>query len=69
MIIGIFRATPSALAKEVPTSSEPRSPGPLVKAIAVRSEGLIPALTRAWLTTGTMFCSWAREASSGTTPP
>lgn len=57
MIIGIFRATPSAFAKEVPTRSEPRSPGPLVKAIAVRSVGFIPALAKAWLTTGTMFCS------------
>ena len=69
MIMGMSRERLRALANEVPTRREPRRPGPLVKAIAVRSFADIPALRRASLTTGTMFCSWAREASSGTTPP
>ena len=35
----------------------------------LRSAGVTPAFRSASETTGTMFCSWAREASSGTTPP
>ena len=46
----------SPLAKEVPTSSEPKSPGPRVKATAVSSERWIPARRMASETTGTMFC-------------
>ena len=69
MIMGMSRATPMAFANEVPTSSEPSRPGPRVNAIAVSSEALTPALESASLTTGTMLSSWARDASSGTTPP
>ena len=67
--IGMSRDRDRALAKDVPTSSEPKRPGPRVKATAVRSSGATPALRSASETTGTMFCSCAREASSGTTPP
>ena len=37
MTMGMSRERERALAKEVPTSNDPRSPGPLVNAIAVRS--------------------------------
>lgn len=57
------------LAKEVPTRRDPKRPGPRVKAMAVRSSLVIPARRMAASTTGRMFCWWAREASSGTTPP
>ena len=61
------RANP--LAKLTPTSSEPMSPGPRVKATADSLSLVMPARLRAWSTTGTTFCWWALEASSGTTPP
>ena len=67
--MGMPAAMLRVFAKEVPTSSDPISPGPLVKAMAERSSTFTPALSRAWLTTGTMFCSCALDASSGTTPP
>lgn len=63
------RERESPLAKFVPTRSEPRSPGPRVKAMASMSWAVMPARRMASLTTGTIFCSWARDASSGTTPP
>ena len=44
------------LAKEVPTNNEPRSPGPLVKAIALSCFLSIFALRKAAVTTGTIFC-------------
>ena len=69
MTIGMSSESDSALAKEVPTRSDPSKPGPLVKAMAVSSSGFTPAFLSASETTGTMFCSWARDASSGTTPP
>jgi hypothetical protein len=37
--------------------------------MASSSSGATPASLRAVSTTGTMFCWWAREASSGITPP
>jgi len=57
------------LAKEVPTSNEPINPGPRVKATALNSDLSIPARLIASATTGIIFCWWARDASSGTTPP
>ncbi len=66
---GMPRARAKAFAKEVPTSSDPSNPGPLVKATAEISLRETPARFRATSTTGMMFCWWAREASSGTTPP
>ena len=62
-------AIDSPLAKETPTSSDPRSPGPRVKAMASTLSMVIPASLRAVSTTGTIFCWWARDASSGITPP
>ena len=59
----------SPLANDTPTSSEPSSPGPRVKAMASISSGVSPASLSAVSTTGMMFCWWAREASSGITPP
>ena len=67
--IGMSCATESPLANDTPTSSEPSSPGPRVKAMASRSEAVRPASRSAVSTTGMMFCWWAREASSGMTPP
>lgn len=67
--IGICRPSDKPLANEVPTSSEPSSPGPRVNAMALRSALVMPARRSAVSTTGTMFCWWARDASSGTTPP
>ena len=61
------RARP--LANDTPTNKEPIKPGPLVKAIALSCSFSTPALFKASCTTGTIFCWWAREASSGTTPP
>jgi len=56
-------------AKELPTKSDPNSPGPLVKAIADSWLLSMPARFYAVSTTGMMFCRCARDASSGTTPP
>ena len=63
------RAKPNDLEKDTPTNSEPKSPGPLVKATAeiwffFTLDSLI-----AWLTTGIIFCRCALDASYGTTPP
>src|ERR1700744_1640232 len=44
-------------------------PGDSVKAMEFSSSSRQPASLRAASTTGTMFCIWARLASSGTTPP
>ena len=67
--IGMLRAIESPLVNDTPTSSEPSRPGPRVKAMASRSEAVRPASRSAVSTTGMMFCWWAREASSGMTPP
>ncbi len=48
------RANP--LAKETPTSKDPISPGPRVKATALSSSLVTPARFSASCTTGTMFC-------------
>ena len=57
------------LAKLVPTSRLPNSPGPRVKAMALSWLASTPARFRAASTTGTIFSWCARLASSGTTPP
>lgn len=57
------------LANDVPTINEPSKPGPRVNAMASILSGVIPASRSAASTTGTIFCWWAREASSGITPP
>lgn len=59
----------SPLVKETPTSSDPSSPGPRVKAMASSSSAVMPASRNAVSTTGMMFCWCARDASSGMTPP
>ena len=56
-------------ANEVPTSKDPSKPGPLVKAMLVRSLTETFASFRAAETTGTIFSWCALEANSGTTPP
>ena len=43
-------------AKDVPTSSDPRRPGPLVNAMASISSIVTPAFFNAWSTTGRIFC-------------
>jgi len=65
----MLRAIDSPLANDTPTSSDPTSPGPRVKAMASSSSAVTPASLSAVSTTGTIFCWWAREASSGITPP
>jgi len=68
---GTPQAREYAFAADRPTSSEPMSPGPLVTAIASIAGrcGSSPASSRARRTTGPMVVTWARPASSGTTPP
>ncbi|CAI8166094.1 MAG: Uncharacterised protein [Crocinitomicaceae bacterium] len=43
------------LAKDVPTNKDPNKPGPLVKAILVRSLTFTLASFKAVVTTGTIF--------------
>ena len=69
MTAGLANESASPLAKDVPTSRLPKSPGPRVKAMAERSCLSTPARLSAVSTTGSMFCWWARLANSGTTPP
>ena len=64
-LIEVFKA----FENEVPTSNEPKSPGPRVNAIALICFFCIFACFIAASTTGMIFCWWARDASSGTTPP
>ena len=68
-IRGMFKAIAIDFAKEVPTNNDPINPGPLVKAMALKSFLFIPDWCIACCTTGTIFCWCALEASSGTTPP
>src|SRR5215208_2280099 len=58
-----------ALAALMPTSSDPTRPGPTVQATASTSGPWSPASTRASATTGVSSSTWARLATSGTTPP
>jgi hypothetical protein len=57
------------LAKLIPTSSEPTSPGPSVTATAEMSSQSTPAADHASSSTGTIQRKWARAATSGTIPP
>src|SRR3954471_11944972 len=66
---GFPSPTASAFAAATPTSSAPASPGPLVTAIASTSCNAIPAVAQARSTVGTIASRWARDATSGTTPP
>ena len=52
---GILRDILNDLANEVPTKRDPNKPGPLVKAIAVKSLMPIPASSIAASTVGTIF--------------
>ncbi|OGP35788.1 MAG: hypothetical protein A2X93_08810 [Deltaproteobacteria bacterium GWC2_56_8] len=66
---GLCRATASVLAKVAPTTSAVVRPGPTVAAMASISAHFSPACWRVcWLRWGRRS-RWAREASSGTTPP
>jgi hypothetical protein len=69
----LTRGTPqpraSDLAVAIPTSSAPTSPGPDVTATALRSGPVTPASARACSTMEVIISTWARLASSGTTPP
>src|SRR6266498_3257023 len=66
---GTSRAAATALAAAIPTRSAPTRPGPTVTATASMSFTHIPASVRAMVMSGLMFSRWAREATSGTTPP
>src|SRR5215213_951922 len=66
---GTSHTRASALAALMPTSSEPTRPGPTVQATASTSGPWRPASTRASATTGVSSSTWARLATSGTTPP
>ena len=68
-IRGIPSERAKPLANDVPTSKEPSSPGPRVKAIADKSDFSTPARLSAVSITGTILSWCARLASSGTTPP
>ena len=65
----MFKPKAKLFAKQVPTIKDPNKPGPRVNAMAVKSFLSIPASFMAASTTGIMFCWWALDASSGTTPP
>ena len=62
-------ASARPLVNDTPTMSDPSNPGPRVNAMASSLFGAIPASRSAVSTTGMMFCWWARDASSGITPP
>ena len=66
---GTSKASATAFAAARPTRSAPTSPGPTVTATASTSPNQIPASERASVSKGLMFSRWAREATSGTTPP
>ena len=59
----------SAFAAATPTSSAPARPGPAVTASASTSASATPAVSQARSIVGTIASRWAREATSGTTPP
>ncbi len=68
-----YSGLPSAIASDfaaaTPTRSAPARPGPAVTARASTSPRLIPAVSQARWIVGTIASRWAREATSGTTPP
>ena len=57
-----------ALPADSPTSSEPTRPGLTATATAARSARATPARVRASSITGMIRSTWARDATSGTTP-
>ena len=52
----MFNERANPFAKDTPTSNDPISPGPLVKATALNSSFVTPARFNASCTTGTIFC-------------
>src|SRR6266540_2328019 len=62
-------ATTTAFAAAIPTSRAPTNPGPTVTATPSRSANRHPARSSASSMSGFRVCTWAREATSGTTPP
>jgi len=66
--IGMPSAAAIALPADRPTSSEPTSPGLTATATATRSARLMPARVSASSITGMIRSTWARDATSGTTP-
>src|SRR5438874_6568734 len=63
------RASASPFANSIPTRSDPTRPGPSVTATASIWSTVSPAVSRACWTTRGSSVMWARDASSGTTPP
>ena len=68
-IRGIPNDKESDFANDAPTNNDPKSPGPLVYAMASSLFFSIFAIESAELTTGIIFFWCALEANSGTTPP
>ncbi len=66
---GLSQARASVLAVVTPISRQPTSPGRWATAIRSMSPRSAPARARASRRQASMFSMWAREASSGTTPP
>src|SRR4051812_22837909 len=66
---GRSRANATALAPFSPMRSEPARPGPFVAAMTSISSQPTSACSIASRITGTRAWTWARDASSGTTPP
>ena len=62
-------ASATAFAAAIPTRSAPTRPGPTVTATVSRSPNPTPAATRASSISGFNASTWARAATSGTTPP
>src|SRR5512132_3556076 len=62
-------ATATAFAAAIPTSRAPTNPGPTVTATPSRSAKRHPARSSASSISGFRACTWALEATSGTTPP
>src|ERR1019366_3889635 len=69
LTIGTPQPKARDLAVAIPTKSAPTSPGPDVTATALSARPEIPPSLRAWFTIGVISSTWARLASSGTTPP
>ena len=65
---GQRRTAAIPLAADRPTRSEPTNPGRTATATASMPALAIPERARASSITGTIRSTWAREASSGTTP-
>ena len=57
------------MAADNPMTRAPMSPGPAVTAMPSSSARSMPAVAHAACSTGTIDSRWARDATSGTTPP